>query len=891
MANIKITQLEHLSGAVAAPEDVFVIDDVSNLVTRKITLDNVSTYMSSALGNAHLVGSNLAAYASYANNSIANVSANISGNTGNSTINLQNDILTYDGRNGILTSVVANVVTVFLQNSTVTSGTYGGIDGDTINVASISIDAQGRITAASNATVTTIQGIQGVQGSMGPTGLQGYTGIQGAVGSTGSQGIQGVIGSTGIQGAVGSTGIQGSTGATGSQGIQGTTGATGNQGIQGVTGTIGSQGIQGATGATGSQGITGSTGIQGATGAIGSQGIQGVTGATGSQGIQGIIGSQGITGSQGIQGITGDSGTQGIQGITGSQGIQGSLGIQGIQGPRGANYFTELLDTPTDYTGKANSFVAVNSSETGLIFKETIELGINTSGEYIANVLGGVGVQVSGVPAEGWIPTISIGQPVDTTASVEFHDLVLTGNLTVNGTTVTVNANNLAIEDNIIYLNEGPAFTNPDLGIVGNYNDGTYTHTGIFRDASDNRWKVFKRYDPEPNQTIDTANASFQLGDFQANSFIGSLDGNATTATELQTSRLITLNGVVTGTTLFNGTSDVTITTVLDANVSIQGAQGVQGTTGSQGIQGIIGPTGIQGVQGITGSTGATGSQGIQGVTGSTGATGSQGIQGITGSTGATGSQGITGSTGIQGSTGATGSQGIQGIIGATGSQGIQGVSGATGSQGIQGITGATGSQGITGSTGIQGAVGTTGSQGIQGVTGSGTQGIQGTTGIQGYTGSDGLSYDWSKVTSSYTASSHESLIADTSAGPFTITLPATPLTGDSVVLYDGADWFINNLTVVPSGSHTIEGANSFILDIGQVKTEFVWDGLLWHVYLSINASAANTLMQDVFYENSNTLSSSYTITTGKNAISAGPITISSGVTVTVPAGSRWAVV
>jgi hypothetical protein len=47
----------------------------------------------------------------------------------------------------------------------------------------------------------------------------------------------------------------------------------------------------------------------------------------------------------------------------------------------------------------------------------------------------------------------------------------------------------------------------------------------------------------------------------------------------------------------------------------------------------------------------------------------------------------------------------------------------------------------------------------------------------------------------------------------------------------------------------------------------------------------------DVFYENSTTVDANYTITSGKNAVSAGPVTISSGVTVTVPSGSRWAVV
>ena len=43
-----------------------------------------------------------------------------------------------------------------------------------------------------------------------------------------------------------------------------------------------------------------------------------------------------------------------------------------------------------------------------------------------------------------------------------------------------------------------------------------------------------------------------------------------------------------------------------------------------------------------------------------------------------------------------------------------------------------------------------------------------------------------------------------------------------------------------------------------------------------------------VVYENANTISSNYTMTTGRSGMSAGPITISSGVTVTLPSGSRW---
>jgi len=46
-----------------------------------------------------------------------------------------------------------------------------------------------------------------------------------------------------------------------------------------------------------------------------------------------------------------------------------------------------------------------------------------------------------------------------------------------------------------------------------------------------------------------------------------------------------------------------------------------------------------------------------------------------------------------------------------------------------------------------------------------------------------------------------------------------------------------------------------------------------------------------VFYENDQTVTTNYTLGTNKNAVTAGPITINSGVTVTVPANQSWVIV
>ena len=69
--------------------------------------------------------------------------------------------------------------------------------------------------------------------------------------------------------------------------------------------------------------------------------------------------------------------------------------------------------------------------------------------------------------------------------------------------------------------------------------------------------------------------------------------------------------------------------------------------------------------------------------------------------------------------------------------------------------------------------------------------------------------------------------------------------------------------------------------------------------YLTTDGSAASWAVLDTdantttkgLYEMANTISANYTITSGNNAMCAGPITVASGVTVTVPTGSRWVIV
>lgn len=69
--------------------------------------------------------------------------------------------------------------------------------------------------------------------------------------------------------------------------------------------------------------------------------------------------------------------------------------------------------------------------------------------------------------------------------------------------------------------------------------------------------------------------------------------------------------------------------------------------------------------------------------------------------------------------------------------------------------------------------------------------------------------------------------------------------------------------------------------------------GDTYEVYRCISSFKMPTGMKSdrIFFENNSTLWFDYTLPDGKNAVTAGPITIASGVTVTVPVNSAWSIV
>jgi hypothetical protein len=96
---------------------------------------------------------------------------------------------------------------------------------------------------------------------------------------------------------------------------------------------------------------------------------------------------------------------------------------------------------------------------------------------------------------------------------------------------------------------------------------------------------------------------------------------------------------------------------------------------------------------------------------------------------------------------------------------------------------------------------------------------------------------NWVKKTSNYTAQNADRILADTSGGSFTITLPLIPSEGATILIADGGDWAVNNLTVARNGN-TIEGASeNLILDITGIRVDLIYSGTTWEVYDFIGPS------------------------------------------------------
>ena len=111
---------------------------------------------------------------------------------------------------------------------------------------------------------------------------------------------------------------------------------------------------------------------------------------------------------------------------------------------------------------------------------------------------------------------------------------------------------------------------------------------------------------------------------------------------------------------------------------------------------------------------------------------------------------------------------------------------------------------------------------------------------------------------------------------------------------------FANAANVIASGNSQFNGTGSLKIPVGTngqrpspttgmvrfSSTDVQFEGYNGTQWTSIGGAAAGGAV----YENKQSINANYTMTTDYNGESVGPITIASGVVVTIPSGSRWVV-
>ena len=119
---------------------------------------------------------------------------------------------------------------------------------------------------------------------------------------------------------------------------------------------------------------------------------------------------------------------------------------------------------------------------------------------------------------------------------------------------------------------------------------------------------------------------------------------------------------------------------------------------------------------------------------------------------------------------------------------------------------------------------------------------------------------------------------------------------GDTITLNAATAAVPNNLNFSGTGTITVPVGTTGQRPsptTGMIRyntTENSFEGYAASAWGSIGGGATGAGGDQVFYENELTVTADYTLTTSRNAMSTGPITINSGITVTVPTNQRWVI-
>jgi hypothetical protein len=168
----------------------------------------------------------------------------------------------------------------------------------------------------------------------------------------------------------------------------------------------------------------------------------------------------------------------------------------------------------------------------------------------------------------------ALSAPTFTGTVTSTNDVVVNGNLTVNGTTFNASSTSITIEDNMLQLAHQNSANTVDLGIVVGYTDGTAKHAGFVRDVSDAKWKLFKDVATEPATTV-----AFGEGSLDALA-VGALEATTVTPSSgvVFSDGTQTLEGTPSRTPIIQKTASYTLSALTERDSLIEVAS-ASGTT------------------------------------------------------------------------------------------------------------------------------------------------------------------------------------------------------------------------------------------------------------------------------------------------------------------------
>jgi hypothetical protein len=111
---------------------------------------------------------------------------------------------------------------------------------------------------------------------------------------------------------------------------------------------------------------------------------------------------------------------------------------------------------------------------------------------------------------EIYIHTNKLYKMASTFLDIKGRNLVLSGDLTVLGTSTQIDSTVVTIADPLMKLGDGNTGNVVDTGVYAEQDTGTTaTYSGYFKDATDDKFRFFKDLQVEPGTTVNTAGTGY----------------------------------------------------------------------------------------------------------------------------------------------------------------------------------------------------------------------------------------------------------------------------------------------------------------------------------------------------------------------------------------------